>query len=143
MSLPLSAFGVTCISWPRPLPHISLADASVIKSLSLTLTLLFPSFTYKDPCDCTGSSGIIQDNRLISRTSDSIRFIPSTAIILPLHTTYLHILVIKTCTSLGATILAALAGLCNHDRPCDSSLLTSASWVRADAWHWWNNLRLW
>lgn len=35
-------------------------------SPSLTLTFLFPSFTYEDPCGSLGPSGIMQDNLPIS-----------------------------------------------------------------------------
>ena len=67
LSFPLEAFGSFYISW---LMVLSIFKASSLASskLSLILTLLIPSFTYKGPCHYMQLTQVIQDNLLILRS---------------------------------------------------------------------------
>ena len=56
--------------WVRFLTFFSLSDLTVLVTSPLTLTLLNPSFIFKDPCDYFGSTLIMQDNIPILSSAD-------------------------------------------------------------------------
>lgn len=64
--LPLSSLCVPLLPFPKP----AMAD-QVLLMLRLSGSLFqFPPSTFKDPCDYTGPTQIIQDNTAISRAAD-------------------------------------------------------------------------
>ena len=56
--------------WVRFVTLFSLSDLTFMVTSPLTLTLLNPSFIFKDPCDYFGSTLIMQDNIPILSSAD-------------------------------------------------------------------------
>ena len=56
--------------WVRFLTFFSLSDLTFLVTSPLTLTLLKPSFIFKDACDYFGSTLIMQDNIPILSSAD-------------------------------------------------------------------------
>lgn len=68
-----------------PYLHLLRQQHSICKSLSLTLTFLPPSITWKDPCDYTWATQTMQDNFLVSGSLTT-----SVMSVLPCEVTYPH-----------------------------------------------------